>query len=315
MKPLPNHGTLNIPKQPSAPRIAKNSDVRVPTVVAALKQLRKPELAAAYPFWADDDSSPPPTKVAELRQRLGRWMKDKTRVEQRVAALSARERNLLLAFVEAPECVRRSADIESTDDSDSAPRIAALERAGLLFKLEIDGGAWALPKDLPLEPDALTQRSEAQRSEAQSSETQTTSAMHAAEESLAEIASVPSDTFRALTLKGHLDARYQSPGAARPMPPARLRAQYKMYANEAQAVARVERLPEGLRDLVEKIVLEFGGLLPRRFFERMETELPHWNQRRWAKILEESLVGTVERLDFRSFGIQHEDDTLSLIHI
>ena len=61
----------------------------------------------------------------------------------------------------------------------------------------------------------------------------------------------------------------------------------------SRAVARVERLPEGLRDLVGKTVLEFGGLLPRRFFERMETELPHWNQRRWAKILEESLVGTV----------------------
>ena len=127
---------------------------------------------------------------------------------------------------------------------------------------------------------------------------------------LQEIAEQSRGSGVTLTLKGHLDLRYAGPETERPMSPSRLREMFKMYANEPAAVARVERLPEGLRDLVGKTVLEFGGLLPRRFFERMETELPHWNQRRWAKILEESLVGTTARMDLDRYGIQHDDDTL-----
>ena len=85
---------------------------------------------------------------------------------------------------------------------------------------------------------------------------------------------------------------------------------YKMYSNEAASVARVERLPEGLRSLMEKAVLEFGGILPRGLFDRMETELPHWNGRRWGKILKDSLIGTVEQLDLTRYGIQHAGETL-----
>ena len=128
-----------------------------------------------------------------------------------------------------------------------------------------------------------------------------------------ESAGLESEIFRALTLKGAMEWRYGGPDAERPMKASRIREMFKMYANEAQAVARVERLPEGLRDLIAKVVLEFGGLLPRRFFEKMETELPHWNQRRWAKILGESLVGTVQRLELGSGGIHHDDDTL-IVH-
>jgi len=84
----------------------------------------------------------------------------------------------------------------------------------------------------------------------------------------------------------------------------------KMYAQESAATARIERLPEGLRGLVEKAILEFGGILPRHLFERMETRLPHWNGRRWCNILEQSLIGTVQELNLSRYGIQLQDETL-----
>jgi len=85
---------------------------------------------------------------------------------------------------------------------------------------------------------------------------------------------------------------------------------YKMYAQETACAARIERLPEGVQGLVEKAILEFGGVLPRHLFERMETELPHWNGRRWRMILEQSLVGTVQDLSLTRYGIHHDDETL-----
>jgi hypothetical protein len=82
-----------------------------------------------------------------------------------------------------------------------------------------------------------------------------------------------------------------------------------MYANEAAAVARVERLPDDLKQLVIKSIMEFGGILPKSLFERMDTPLA-WQGRRWGHVLEESLVGTVERLELGRYGIHHNDETL-----
>jgi hypothetical protein len=114
----------------------------------------------------------------------------------------------------------------------------------------------------------------------------------------------------ALTLRGHLDRLYASPEAARRTPPQRQRELYKMYATDSAAAARVERLPEGLRQLVEQTVLEFGGVLSRQLFEKLGTELRHWNAPRWRQILEQSLVGTVMPLDLVHYGIQHSDETV-----
>jgi len=57
-------------------------------------------------------------------------------------------------------------------------------------------------------------------------------------------------------------------------------------------------------------VLEFGGILPRQLFDRMESDLPHWNGRRWSKILEESLVGTVQPLELGRYGVHHQGETM-----
>ncbi|MEM8710272.1 MAG: helicase-associated domain-containing protein [Planctomycetota bacterium] len=253
------------------------------TVAAALKRLRKPELAQSFQFWAGDSTAPPPTKVADLRAKLADWMSDPERVAARSAALSGSQRSVLEAFLAAPKHRRTHGDLQATIAGEASEEVDSLKRAALVFDDEAkdeEGPAWVIPADLA---NTLLVQS---------------------------IERAANSTSRVLTLKGHLEKTYAGADAARPMSPARLRATFKMYSNEAAAVARVERLPEGLRDLIGKVVLEFGGLLPRRFFERMETELPHWNQRRWAKILEESLVGTAQRLELERYGIAHDDDTL-----
>ena len=255
------------------------------TVTAALKRLRRPELAQSFEFWAGDSTAPPPAKVADLRKKLAAWMTDPERVAARSAQLSGNERSVLEAFLSAPSHRRTEGDLAAVIAGESQGEVAALKRAGLVFEDEgeaEEGPAWLVPSDLAntLLVQAIDRNAES--------------------------------TSRVLTLKGHLEKTYAGGDVARPMSPARLRATFKMYANEAAAVARVERLPEGLRDLVGKVALEFGGLLPRRFFDKMETELPHWNQRRWAKIMEESLVGTATRLELGRYGIAHEDDTLIL---
>ncbi len=252
------------------------------TVAVALGRLRKADLKAPFRFWAGDDGTALPGKVGEMREQLAAWMTDPQRVVQRTQSLEGRERAVLEAFLAAPRHRRTAKDLAQAGSGQAQDQVDALKRVAILFDDEGDAeDAWVLPREL-------------------------------ADRLLAEEAQSAGDSalFCALTLKGNMERRYAGPEATRPMPPSRLREMFKMYANEAQAVARIERLPEGLRDLVGKVVLEFGGLLPRRFFERMKTELPHWNQRRWAKIMGESLVGTVERLELSPYGIQHDDDTL-----
>jgi hypothetical protein len=116
--------------------------------------------------------------------------------------------------------------------------------------------------------------------------------------------------FDVLTLRGYLDELYADPERAARTTPRRQREMYKLYSRESASVARIERLPDGVRELIEKSILEFGGVLPRSLFERMDTELPHWNGRRWRLILEKSLVGSVQRVDLTRYGILHDDETL-----
>ena len=113
-----------------------------------------------------------------------------------------------------------------------------------------------------------------------------------------------------MTLRGYLECLYAQPERSGRTSPQRLREMYKMYSLESAAVSRIDRLPDGVKALIEKAILEFGGILPRKLFERMKTDLPHWNGRRWQMILEKSLIGTVERLDLARHGVRHDDETL-----
>ena len=275
--------TLRVRGRAAAPKLASRPGAGGDlSVAAALKRLKKAQLREPFLFWSGGDPAAPPAKVAEIRKAIEGWMTDPGRAVKRTESLGEGQRAVVEALLAAP---RHRAALEQVlgdrAEADRAPVLDPLVAAAIVFREEKDGEvSLVLPAELA---DALLLQEIADRSRA----------------------NAPN-----LTLKGHLDRRYAGPEAERPMSPSRLREMFKMYASEPAAVARVERLPEGLRDLVGKTVLEFGGLLPRRFFERMETELPHWNQRRWAKILEESLVGTTSRLELEGYGIQHDDDTL-----
>ena len=283
--PKPGRGQRRIttPRRPASAKISTGRSPRGDlSVAAALKRLKKAELREPYLFWAAGESAEVPAKVAELRAALAKWMTEPSRAVARTGALGSEERVVLDALLAAPHHRAGQAHVLGlVEGARVGEALESLERAAILFRDgEGEEATFVLPAELA---DALL---------------------------LQEIAEQSRGSGVTLTLKGHLDLRYAGPETERPMSPSRLREMFKMYANEPAAVARVERLPEGLRDLVGKTVLEFGGLLPRRFFERMETELPHWNQRRWAKILEESLVGTTARMDLDRYGIQHDDDTL-----
>jgi hypothetical protein len=116
--------------------------------------------------------------------------------------------------------------------------------------------------------------------------------------------------FDLLTLRGWLDRQYDDPARAKRMPPTRVRELYKMYSAEGACVARIERLEGDLKALVEKAILQFGGLLPRSLFERMEWEGGTWNAPLWRGKLEESLVGTIEKLELSRYGIHHNEEML-----
>jgi len=116
--------------------------------------------------------------------------------------------------------------------------------------------------------------------------------------------------FDTLTLRGYLEACYSAPTSKVKMNARRQREMYRMYSRDAAAVARIEKLDGALGTLVEKAVLEFGGILPRKLFEQMDTGPESWSAKSWREVLEGSLVGTVKRLDLCRYGINHKDETL-----
>ncbi len=258
-----------------------------PTAWDAVLSLTSSDLPELYGFWSRAAHKPQPGREGELRAEVVGWMCDEKRVLERVESLGRRLAGIVRRLVEAPSyrsSVRELAEARELSylgPYDLEATLSALVRRGLLVETgdssfdDVEGRAFALPLEVG---DSLS---------------------HTREKSDRRV-------FDIVTLRGFLDGMY----AGRSSSPQRLREMYKMYATESAAVARIDRLPDGVRDLVEKAILEFGGFLPKGLFERMRTDLPHWNGRRWQMILEKSLVGTVERLDLTRYGIRHADETL-----
>jgi len=122
--------------------------------------------------------------------------------------------------------------------------------------------------------------------------------------------------FDALTLRGYLEAASSSTSNAKGAKAStrRQREIYRMYVSDSASVARVEKLEPELRSLVEKTIMEFGGILPRALFEQMESEVTTWETRPWREQLEKALVGTVKRLDLTKYGINHKDESLVIFN-
>jgi hypothetical protein len=243
-----------------------------------------------YRFW-DGGNGSVPEDAELLRSRLRTWMRDPVRVEERATHLPRRLATVLEDLIGAPRFQKswselaRSRALAYLSPYDLEACLAALARRGFVS----DGDERRFERfgeRLIGVPHELAEGLLARRREKQSG------------------------LYATLTLRGHLDQVYSDPAEVSRISPQRLRELYKMYSQESAAIARIERLPEGMRKLVEKAILEFGGILPRQLFERMESDLPHWNGRRWRLILEQSLVGTVRELDLSRYGVQLQDETL-----
>jgi hypothetical protein len=255
--------------------------------VAAIAETDLPEL---FRFWSGKGGSRMPEDGAAIRAQVLEWMSDPALVEARAVSLGKRlsailDLHLASARYQATRLdLLNSRSLAYLSRYDLEAGLSMLARHGLLVEGRGSAGedrgarAWAVPVDLG---DAILRQRRAKRR----------------------------GVFDLFTLRGHLDRRYEDPSRSLRTPPSRLRELYKMYSNEAAAVARVERLEPGLRALVEKTVVEFGGILPRALFERLETGLA-WDGRRWRTVLEESLLGTVERVELGRYGIHHNDETL-----
>lgn len=249
------------------------------------------DLPELFHFWGEGRTASLPSREDEIRARVAEWMSDPAWVQNRVATLGRRMRAVLEAMLSSPSHGRswqelvqtRSLSYLSAYDLEAC--LSALQRRALVVE-GADGRFEAYGERTFQVPERVARDLLKHRSER------------------------ASGVFEILTLRGHLEGLYADPQRAKRTTPQRLREMYKMYSRESAAVARIERLPEGIRGLVEKAILEFGGILPRQLFERLETQLPHWNGRRWAMLLEESLVGTVKHADLSRYGIQHADETL-----
>ena len=260
------------------------------SVEDVVENIEPEDLGELYRFWAGSTSGKRPADDV-LRKKVREWMSDPEVVDARLSKLGRRLATIMDAILGAPRYELAMSQIVANkqlaylSNYDLEASLAVLCRQGLIApstskEMQRYGQeGYAVPVDLG---DAILRKRRANRR----------------------------GVFDVFALRGHLDRLYTDPARSSRTPPSRVRELYKMYSNEAASVARIERLPEGLRELVGKAILQFGGILPKGLFERMDTELPHWNGRRWGKILEESLIGTVERLDLTRYGIQHNDETL-----
>jgi hypothetical protein len=252
---------------------------------------RRDDLRELYRFWSGAKPNGALRDEDLMRERVVAWMQDPAIVIERVGELGKRLGAVVERLVSAPRFQRRWQELSSSrslsylSSYDLEACVTALQRHGFAVETKdprFNGrGARVIAMPTELGDGILRRRRER-----------------------------ANGIFAQLTLRGHLEALYAAPERAGRTTPQRLRELYKMYSQEAACTSRIERLPEGIQRLVEKAILEFGGVLPRSLFERMETDLPHWNARRWRMILEQSLVGTVQELDLARFGLHHEDETL-----
>lgn len=290
-----NNDKVRKSKRAATPKTARRGATTRPHAVDATAEVTKADLKELFRFWAGETKQRQPATAAELRAQLVIWMTDSDVVLARMESLGRRLGSVFDLLLSAPRYEQSVAELTTHNDLaylsayDLEAALAMLVRRGLAVgiissaALGNGGQAYCVPMDVG---DAV----------------------------LRGRRSLRRGIFDTFTLRGHLDRLYDDPARAARTPPSRVRELYKMYAKEAAAVARIERLPEGLRALVQKVILEFGGILHRDLFERMDTDLPHWNGRRWSKILSDSLVGSVERLELGSYGISHSGETLMVFN-
>jgi hypothetical protein len=261
-----------------------------PRASDVLAQATHAELAELWRFWGGARGPAQPADDALARRQLALWLNDPERIDERLGGFGKRVLGVLDAHLDAArfQCtwaeLGHARALAAFSPYDLEASVNVLVRHALLCTAPASDApapevrAWCVPTDVA---EAILRRRRAKHR----------------------------GIFDAFTLRGHLDRLYEDKARVARTSAARVRELYKMYTNESAAVARIERLDGGLRLLVEKAVVEFGGILPKSLFDRLDTGLA-WDGRRWATQLEESLVGTLERWELGRHGIQHNDETL-----
>lgn len=268
--------------------MTKNEKTNGGTLTAALADLKSADLTELCEFWNPNGHKP---AKDEIRAAAKRWMSDPAWVEKRVAELGGRM-GALVEFLRGRENFTSgrlelldAPGLENVSKRDLDALLNHLRRRCLVTFVDDprfvgDGDRMVcLPREVGRILDDATRR-----------------ANHG--------------LFDTLTLRGFLEARYSSSKSVMPMSARRQREMYRMYSREAACVSRVEKLEPELQKLLRKAVLEFGGILPRKLFEQMDTEFGPWQAKAWREVLEGSLIGTVKRIDLGRYGINHNDETL-----
>ncbi|MBL8858550.1 MAG: helicase-associated domain-containing protein [Planctomycetes bacterium] len=290
----PKSGTRRPPAAATDAHGAEAARAPRPKAADAVASLGQGDLVELFRFWSGQRGPRMPDDQDELRRQVVEWMSDPTVVEARVASLPRRLLSILDLHLEHPRYQCTLGDLVNArnlaymSSYDLQASLSVLERHALIVEGKSQNvstyGArsFIVPSDLG---DAILRQRRARRR----------------------------GIFDIFTLRGHIDRIYDDPAKSSRTPPSRIREMYKMYANESAVVGRIERLPDGLRQLVEKTIVEFGGILPKSLFDRMDSPIP-WDGRRWGHALEELMIGTVERLELGRYGIQHADETLLIFN-
>ena len=275
--------------QSAAPHSPSSAPAR-PRAADALAQLADCDLPENWRFWSGKRTGKTPEDTAAMRRQILEWLVNPVVVEARVATLPRRLLSILDACLECARYQTTAGELLNArhlaymSSYDLQASLAVLARHGLLVEVKsahtasFGQRAWAVPQDIG---DAILRRRRARQR----------------------------GIFDLFTLRGHIDRMYEDPARAARTPAARVRELYKMYSNEASAVARMDRMSDPLKSFLAKAVLEFGGIVPKALYDRMETIGP-WDGRLWGHAMEESLIGTVEKLELGRYGIAHNDDTV-----
>jgi hypothetical protein len=264
-----------------------------PRVADVLEGRPPHELEELYRFWSGNGENGHASR--DLRAELTRLMSDPANAEARLNVLGRRMCQIFELHLDAAHYTCAFDDLLGhkqlalLSNYDLEAALDVLQRHGLLVATEdrrfksFGSRAFVVPQEVG---DGVLRQRRAKRR----------------------------GVFDVLTLRGWLDRQYDDPARAKRMPPTRLRELYKLYSGEGACVARIERMDGEFGDLVGKAILQFGGLLPRSLFERMEWKGGTWNAPLWRQKLEESLVGTVERLELSRYGIHHNEEMLVIFN-
>ncbi len=277
--------------------MAGSSENGMLSLAQYLEDKRISELQEFHSFWGSGE--PAPDGKPELKAALLRLMQDEETVQRRLRVLSKAPMQLLLILIRAEDF---RSDIQS---------VFYNEHGISLEYYEVEAAARALMKrgflEISRNRNWISYGKEVYEVPREIGETISLL--------LAEERRGPREVF---TLSGHLDG----------LSAQRVRAMLRRLGYEGNGGTEKERVlrflleekgPEALlaavendklRDLLRRLIEEYGGVLSRARYER-ETDIPlKWDRKRWQRFIEGSGLGTISNIALDEYGIHLEGETV-----